>query len=321
MRTRPSEGRGPGSTPGEGTFPASVVDARRPSKPSDRVRLPGRGLGPPAMAGPSRTGPIGTSSGCDGFARDPAKVEDQVRLPARTFDGKSHASAGHWRAHLAVTQAPSAVAVRLRPDACFPSLGNQPQCAGWRNGRRATLRGSCPEQGVGVRLSPRRLERWKLPRCAGAPPSLIRTVSRLDSGAWDSFSILRHPPSRGPAVRRPAHIRVTVVRFHPGRLGAFLSVRRCYGRHASLVGRWSGFDPRADLLVTRSVLESIATGPLVQWNDAGIASRKPGFDSPAVHSVRLVGREPDTAWPGLGANEDAPRGYEGSNPSPSAFIS
>jgi hypothetical protein len=55
----------------------SVPDARRPSKPQDRVRFPDGG--PRFMM----------SSGCDGFAYDPAKVEDQVQFLARTLRYKT----------------------------------------------------------------------------------------------------------------------------------------------------------------------------------------------------------------------------------------
>ncbi len=72
---RLSEGRGPGSTPGEGigSIPASVSGARRCSKPQGRVRFPGGGWR------------RHLSSECDGFAYDSAKVEDQVQFLARTL--------------------------------------------------------------------------------------------------------------------------------------------------------------------------------------------------------------------------------------------
>ena len=78
IRTRLSEGRRPGSIPGEGTVVridprecvghTAVFEAARPGS------IPGRGTRDMIM-----------SSGCAGFAHDFAKVEDQVRFLARTF--------------------------------------------------------------------------------------------------------------------------------------------------------------------------------------------------------------------------------------------
>ena len=65
--------------------------------------------------------------------------------------------------------------------------------------------------------------------------------------------------------------RIAQVRVLPGRL----SGPQVLWRHASVVGRRSGFDPRADL---RSGRED---GRLVQWEDAWLAPTRSGFDSPA----------------------------------------
>lgn len=80
--------------------------------------------------------------------------------------------------------------------------------------------------------------------------------------AWEFDSPLGHSiggmskrSSRGPTARCPAHIRATMVRLHPGRLG----------------------------FLPHSIF-----GLLVQWEDAGFARRQSGFDSPAVHSVSSV---------------------------------
>jgi hypothetical protein len=76
-----------------------------------------------------------------------------------------------------------------------------------------------------------------------------------------------------------------------------------FRQHTSLVGRGTEFDSRADLRVSvradllarrllacsRSIEVRFAgnfifsNGLLVQWDDAGIARRRSGFDSPAVH--------------------------------------
>jgi hypothetical protein len=76
-------------------------------------------------------------------------------------------------------------------------------------------------------------------------------------------------------------------------------------RHASVVGRWTEFDSRADLgLMNR--------GLLVQRDDAWPATRRSGFDSPAVHlhafSQRLLWKVAGYGWPGRTANAVSPRG-------------
>ena len=53
-----------------------------------------------------------------------------------------------------------------------------------------------------------------------------------------------------------------------------------FRKHTSSVGRETEFDSRADL--------DSSIGLLVQRDDAGIARRRSGFDSPAVHSVEAV---------------------------------
>jgi hypothetical protein len=77
-RTRPSEGRRPGSIPGEG-IPAGPI--------SPRVCRAHGGLRSRRAGSDSRAGDCAffKSSECDGFAYDPAKVEDQVQFLARTF--------------------------------------------------------------------------------------------------------------------------------------------------------------------------------------------------------------------------------------------
>ena len=49
-----------------------------------------------------------------------------------------------------------------------------------------------------------------------------------------------------------------------------------FRQHTSLVGRETEFDSRADL-------DFVTIGLLVQRDDTGIARRRSGFDSPAVH--------------------------------------
>ena len=81
-----------------------------------------------------------------------------------------------------------------------------------------------------------------------------------------------------------------------------------FRQHTSLVGRETEFDSRADLrgnvradsLARRPLAFNRGIGPpfpgqfilsnglLVQRDDAGIASRRSGFDSPAVHSAGSV---------------------------------
>ena len=53
-----------------------------------------------------------------------------------------------------------------------------------------------------------------------------------------------------------------------------------FRQHTSLVGRETEFDSRADL--------DSSNGLLVQRDDTGIARRRSGFDSPAVHSAESV---------------------------------
>jgi hypothetical protein len=70
----------------------------------------------------------------------------------------------------------------------------------------------------------------------------------VDSNPTSAIALNNVPSSSGedacPTRRRPQ------VRVLPGRLSLryFFTVRRCYGRHASLVGRWSGFESRVDLV-------------------------------------------------------------------------
>jgi hypothetical protein len=77
IRTRPSEGRGPGSIPGEGTF----------SVRSPRVCRAHGGIRSRKAGSDSRVGDLVRvlSSECDGFAYDSAKVGDQVQFLARAF--------------------------------------------------------------------------------------------------------------------------------------------------------------------------------------------------------------------------------------------
>ena len=104
---------------------------------------------------------------------------------------------------------------------------------------------------------------------AGARLALIRRGARLDTGAcnlWLSTQTLVKRPGREPgdfvgSTPTSATVRIVPsssgedaclthriaqVRVLPGRLSQ--PVRRCYGRHASPVRRWSGFDSRADLV-------------------------------------------------------------------------
>ncbi len=70
-------------------------------------------------------------------------------------------------------------------------------------------------------------------------------------------------------TRRRAQVRVL-----PGRLGSFGP--QVLRRHASVVGRRFGFESRADLWFEEE-------GLLVQQQDACLARRRSGCDSPAVH--------------------------------------
>ena len=64
-----------------------------------------------------------------------------------------------------------------------------------------------------------------------------------------------------------------------------------FRQHTSLVGRETEFDSRADLRsgdLARGFIPAgsfLANGLLVQRDDTGIARRRSGFDSPAVHSA------------------------------------
>lgn len=80
--TRPSEGRGPGSTPGESTESAGTGRSRIDATPRERG---GRAAAFEA-AGPGSTPGRGADCprGVADLAHDPAKVGDQVRLLART---------------------------------------------------------------------------------------------------------------------------------------------------------------------------------------------------------------------------------------------
>ena len=175
---------------------AGVADAQRPSKPPDRVRLPGGGL--PCIS------------------HRPRSVTDShttLRRSETRFDSwrrhaSLNASAGHWRASPAVTRASPTVTVRLRPDALLyvnPSPGGG-------TGRRATSRGSCPQRAWEFDSPPG--DSQVRPGCAGAPLSFIRTAPRLNSGTRDYFD---PQTSRGPTARLPVHTRATVVRLHSGR--------------------------------------------------------------------------------------------------------
>jgi hypothetical protein len=153
-------------------------------------------------------------------------------------------------------------------------------CGG--TGRHATLRASCPFLGVGVRISP-----WSLGMQARQVPSGLSygPRARLDTGACNlqvgQGSARSHTPCRRvqlphlqlrPVVqrqRRLAHTQATMVRLHPGRL--------CFVR-----------------------IDDRLLGRLVQRDDTWPATRKSGFDSPAVHSmaVALMVRRNDTSLAG-----------------------
>lgn len=109
-------------------------------------------------------------------------------------------------------------------------------------------------------------DRIDIPGVAGARSALIRPASRFDSGARDSRWEDDRQGLMNPATCRSVPAAATASGFVPSRRLAAKTpvlhtgyrrfescrddsspVRRCYRRHASSVGRWSGFEPRADL--------------------------------------------------------------------------
>ena len=69
-----------------------------------------------------------------------------------------------------------------------------------------------------------------------------------------------------------------------------ITVPSSSGQDACLTSRIA----QVRVLPGRSSISPTHFGLLVQRDDTCLASRKSGFDSPAVHSVSLEGRQPDT---------------------------
>jgi hypothetical protein len=124
----------------------------------------------------------------------------------------------------------------------------------------------------------------------------VRIPSRL---LTDSI-IVPLPSGQGPCLTN----RLAQVRVLPGRLRQ--SVRRCSWRHASLVGRWTGFDSRADL----GERECWAAGPterrLVCTQEIGV--RLPG------RSTELCSRRGTTGSSSNGTTPPWRGGDPGSTP-------
>ena len=83
----------------------------------------------------------------------------------------------------------------------------------------------------------------------------------------------------------------TMVRLHPGSLEVG-TVRKCLRSHTVVVRRKTGFESRTDLCGESEARGSElierdgSNGLLVQREDVWLATRKSGFDSPAVHSIQ-----------------------------------
>jgi hypothetical protein len=79
--------------------------------------------------------------------------------------------------------------------------------------------------------------------------------------------------SRRPAARTPV-LHTGWRRFESCRDDSVLSVRRCYGRHASVVGRRFGFESRADLWFEIEGCWSNSKTPALHAGDRGATPRR-----------------------------------------------
>ena len=287
-----------GSTPTRATRGLlGWCSSRRPVKPlSSSVRRKAEGSTPSPPTGGSRRRPVRLSAG-----HQPLKLTRRVRFPHGPLDDS-------------------------------PSGGT---------GRRASLRTSCP-RGVGVRISPWRLNPLQAGRCpagphkpgvpgsipgpgtrgwAGARPSFIRSEAEVrlpdpqlsvfmaryanwHRGQVESLVPVGSNPTRATARKLvPSSSgedaclthRIAQVRVLPGRLSAGRSAgvpaAHLLGREGDRV-RFSGgpsWERAGDLAKGSGASEfgslpvHSPNGLLVQRDDAGIARRRSGFDSPAVH--------------------------------------
>ena len=249
-----------------------------------------------------------------------------------------------WPCRLPEGHHPLKVETRVR----LPSGLLDDGIAGWRNGRRASLRRSCPSLGVGVRLSPRRLRVGRCsaethnlgllgstPRPATSSPPGRQTGKAASPRDWCLW--VRLPPRRLLDRRENAvpwsngnDVWVTSrKRWFDSIRDDCHAVRRCYGRHASSVGRRFGFESRADLCWFGNDRAAGPTGRhLPRTQEIGVrlpggplshvrrAHGPTGRHRPGVAEIRVrlpVGplrrrKVAGYGWPGLGANECARKG-------------
>lgn len=191
--------------------------------------------------------------------------------------------------------------------------------AGWRNRRTHGPQKPGPTYGHGSSTLPPATSPLSLSRRAGAPRGLMNRAARLDTGAWDSRS--SSPPGRQTGQSRRSE-RPVSAGSTPAPATLHL-VPSPSGQGTRLTnGQIAGSSPAG----TTALLSTCAClGLLVQWQDTGLANRRSGFDSPAVHSNRNGRTKRKAAGygsPGPAANGCAPiAGHGGSNPSPSASAS